>query len=173
MMGSGGMIVMDEDTCMVDVAKYFLNFLKFESCGTCTSCRDGLTRLHGLLTDISEGRGTHETLQRIEELAMTVKATSLCALGTTAVNPVQSTLKYFRDEYLAHVERRRCPARICKALITYRINDKCNGCTLCAKRCPQGAILGEKKGLHRITQEKCIKCGICLEVCNQDAVWVE
>ncbi len=173
MMGSGGMIVMDESTCMVDVARYFLNFLKFESCGNCTSCRDGLYQLHRLFTDIAEGRGSEHTLELVEELARTVKATSLCALGSTAVNPVESTLKYFREEILAHVRDRRCPAKVCKALITYTINDKCNGCTLCAKRCPQQAITGVVKKLHVIDQQKCIKCGICLDVCKQDAVWVE
>ncbi|MBN2496751.1 MAG: NADH-quinone oxidoreductase subunit NuoF [Deltaproteobacteria bacterium] len=174
MMGSGGMIVMDEDTCMVDVARYFVGFLKFESCGNCTSCRDGLERMHELLTDITEGRGTDETIALLEDLAATVKATSLCALGTTAVNPVQSTLKYFRDEYEAHVRDKRCPARVCKALISYTIdNDACTGCTLCAKRCPQDAISGQKKGPHTIDQDKCIKCGICRDVCTYDAVRVE
>jgi NADH-quinone oxidoreductase subunit F len=172
MMGSGGMIVMDEDTCMVDVAKYFLKFLKSESCGNCTSCREGLVQLHRLLTEVTEGRGTEGMLEEIGELAGTVRATSLCALGTTAVNPVESTLKYFREEYQAHVRDKRCPARVCKALIKYEINEKCNGCTLCAKRCPQGAVAGEKKAAHRIEQGKCIKCGICADVCNQDAVTV-
>ena len=149
MMGSGGMIVMDEDTCMVDVAKYFLRFLASESCGKCTSCRDGLAMLHDLLGDITEGRGTRETIALVEELADTVEATSLCALGTSAVNPVLSTLRYFREEYLAHVDDKRCPAAVCKALITFSIDaERCNGCTLCALRCPQDAIAGEKKQLH-------------------------
>ena len=173
MMGSGGMIVMDEDTCMVDVAKYFLRFLASESCGNCTSCRDGLALLHDLLGDITEGRGTRETIALVEELADTVEATSLCALGTSAVNPVLSTLRYFRDEYLAHVDEKRCPAGVCKALITFSIDaERCNGCTLCALRCPQDAIAGEKKQLHSIDQELCIKCGICKDVCNRDAVLV-
>jgi NADH:ubiquinone oxidoreductase subunit F (NADH-binding)/(2Fe-2S) ferredoxin/Pyruvate/2-oxoacid:ferredoxin oxidoreductase delta subunit len=173
MMGSGGMIVMDEDTCMVDVAKYFLRFLASESCGNCTSCRDGLALLHDLLGDITEGRGTRETIALVEELADTVEATSLCALGTSAVNPVLSTLRYFRDEYLAHVDEKRCPAGVCKALITFSIDaERCNGCTLCALRCPQDAVVGEKKQLHTITQELCIKCGICKDVCNRDAVLV-
>jgi NADH:ubiquinone oxidoreductase subunit F (NADH-binding)/(2Fe-2S) ferredoxin/Pyruvate/2-oxoacid:ferredoxin oxidoreductase delta subunit len=173
MMGSGGMIVMDERTCMVDVAKYFLGFLKFESCGKCTTCREGLRRLHELVTDISEGRGTEETLKLIEELSDTVEAASLCALGTTAINPVRSTLKLFRDEYMAHVKDKRCPAAVCKELITYTIDEKaCTGCLLCLKRCPQEAVVGAKKEPHRIIQEKCIKCGICEDVCKDNAVIV-
>ena len=145
MMGSGGMIVMDEDTCMIDVAKYFLRFLAAESCGNCTSCREGLAVLHDLLEDISEGRGTHETIILIEKLADAVEATSLCALGTSGVNPVLSTLRYFRDEYSAHVNEKRCPAGVCKALITFSIiEERCTGCRLCAVRCPQDAISGEK-----------------------------
>lgn len=173
MMGSGGMIVMDEDTCMVDVARYFLRFLASESCGNCTSCREGLMRLRDLLGDIVEGRGTRETIVFVEELAQTVQATSLCALGTSAVNPVLSTLRYFRDEYLAHVDDKRCPARVCKALITFSIDpERCNGCTLCAQRCPQKAVQGEKKQAHSIEPEICIKCGICKDVCRRDAVLV-
>jgi len=173
MMGSGGMIVMDEDTCMVDVARYFLRFLASESCGNCTSCREGLWRLRDLLGDIAEGRGTRDTIALIEELADTVKATSLCALGTSAVNPVLSTLRHFRDEYLAHVDDKRCPAAVCKALITFSIDpDACTGCTLCAARCPQGAISGEKRQPHTIAPELCIKCGICRDVCPRDAVRV-
>ncbi len=173
MMGSGGMIVMDEDTCMVDVARYFLGFLKFESCGNCTSCRDGLEQLHGLVTDIAEGRATADTLDLIEELSDTVRATSLCALGSTAVNPVQSTLRYFREEYEAHIRDGRCPARVCKALIHFSINDRCTGCTLCAKSCPQKCITGERKALHVIDQAACIKCGICRDVCKFAAVDVQ
>jgi NADH:ubiquinone oxidoreductase subunit F (NADH-binding)/(2Fe-2S) ferredoxin/Pyruvate/2-oxoacid:ferredoxin oxidoreductase delta subunit len=173
MMGSGGMIVMDEDTCMVDVARYFVRFLASESCGNCTSCREGLIRLYDLLGDIVEGRGTRETIAFIEELCETVEATSLCALGTSAVNPVLSTLRYFRDEYLVHVDEKRCPARVCKALITFSIDPvRCNGCTLCARRCPQQAIAGEKKQPHAIQEELCIKCGICKDVCRRDAVLV-
>jgi NADH-quinone oxidoreductase subunit F len=173
MMGSGGMIVMDERTCMVDVAKYFLGFLKFESCGKCTTCREGIRRLHELVTDITEGKGTEETIKLIEELSDTVEAGSLCALGTTAINPVRSTLKLFRSEYEAHVKDGKCPAGVCKELITYTIDpDKCTGCLLCGKRCPQDAIIGTKKEVHTIIQEKCIKCGICEDVCKDDSVIV-
>jgi NADH-quinone oxidoreductase subunit F len=173
-MGSGGLIVMDEDTCMVDIARYFMGFCAAESCGNCTSCREGLACLHDLLEDISEGRGTHETIILIERLADAVESTSLCALGTGGVNPVLSTLRYFRDEYSAHVNEKRCPAGVCKALITFDIDaERCNGCTLCAVRCPQGAVVGEKKQPHTITQELCIKCGICKDVCNRDAVLVQ
>jgi NADH-quinone oxidoreductase subunit F len=173
MMGSGGMIVMDEDTCMVDVARYFVNFLKFESCGNCTSCRDGLERMHALLEDVTAGRATDATLSLLEELAETVRATSLCALGTTAVNPVLSTLRYFRDEYEAHVHARRCPAGVCKELISYTITSDCTGCVICAKKCPENAISGKKDELHVIDQAKCIKCGICKDVCKYDAVNVQ
>ncbi len=174
MMGSGGMIVMDEDTCMVDVARYFVQFLKFESCGNCTSCRDGLERMHELLDDICSGRADETTIDLLEELAETVRATSLCALGTTAVNPVLSTLRYFRDEYEAHVHEQRCPAAVCKELITYTIDEvNCNGCAICAKKCPEEAISGKKKELHVIDQDKCIKCGICMDVCKYDAVHVQ
>jgi NADH:ubiquinone oxidoreductase subunit F (NADH-binding)/Pyruvate/2-oxoacid:ferredoxin oxidoreductase delta subunit len=173
MMGSGGMIVMDERTCMVDVAKYFLGFLKFESCGKCTTCREGIRRLHELVTDITEGKGTEDTIKLIEELSDTVEAGSLCALGTTAINPVRSTLQLFRAEYEAHIKDGKCPAGVCKELITYTIDpDKCTGCLLCGKRCPQDAIIGTKKEVHTIIQEKCIKCGICEDVCKDDSVIV-
>jgi NADH-quinone oxidoreductase subunit F len=173
MMGSGGMIVMDDRTCMVDVAKYFLGFLKFESCGKCTTCREGIKRLHELVTDITEGRGTEDTIKAIEELSDTVEAASLCALGTTAVNPVRSTLKLFKDEYIAHIRDKKCPAAVCKELITYTIDKQaCTGCLVCKTRCPQDAIIGAKKEAHEIIQEKCIKCGICEDVCKFDSVRV-
>ena len=170
MMGSGGMIVMDEGTCMVDVAKYFLNFLLEESCGKCAPCREGIKRMLEITTDISLGQGEAEDLELLEELATVVKDFSLCALGQTASNPVLSTLQYFRGEYEAHLDK-KCPAGVCKALIEYFIHeDKCNGCGLCRKNCPQSAIIGEPKKPHAIVNEKCIKCGICRESCKFEAV---
>ena len=166
MMGSGGMIVMDETTCMVDFAKYFTNFLRFESCGKCMTCRDGLKRMHEILDRITEGKGSLGDLDLIVELGETITEASLCALGGTAANPVLSTLQFFRDEYVAHIEEGTCPAKVCKELITFTIdNDKCTGCTLCAKRCPTAAITGEKKGPHFVDQDKCIKCRVCFEAC--------
>ncbi|HIH97456.1 MAG TPA: 4Fe-4S binding protein [Thermoplasmata archaeon] len=174
MMGSGGMIIMDEDTCMVDVARYFLNFLKDESCGKCTPCREGVAQMHAILTDICEGRGTENDLELLEELAEVVKDTSLCQLGATSPNPVLSTLRYFRDEYNAHIMDKKCPARVCKALIHYSIiEEKCTGCGLCAKKCPQGAIIGERRKPHVIDQSRCIKCGICFDSCRFDAIEVK
>jgi len=171
MMGSGGMIVMDEDTCMVDVARYFINFLQEESCGKCTPCREGLLQMGEILTDICEGRGKREDIELLEELSLVMKDVSLCALGGTAPNPVLSTLRYFRGEYEAHIEDRRCPAGVCKALIAYSIEaDKCTGCHACFKVCPSGAIAGEKKKPHLIDGEKCIKCGACHEACDFHAI---
>ncbi len=171
MMGSGGMIVMDEDTCMVDVARFFSRFLAAESCGNCTSCREGLVRIRDLLDGIAQGVGSRESLVLLEELAETVKSTSLCALGTSAVNPVLSTLRHFRDEYHAHVDEHRCPTGVCTALIMFTIDpEACTGCRLCAARCPQDAISGEKQQAHVIDQDLCIKCGICRDVCRYDAV---
>jgi NADH:ubiquinone oxidoreductase subunit F (NADH-binding)/(2Fe-2S) ferredoxin/NAD-dependent dihydropyrimidine dehydrogenase PreA subunit len=169
-MGSGGMIVMDENTCMVDIAKYFMNFLKDESCGKCFTCRKGTQRMYEILDDISQGHGTLEQLQLLEELAWVVKDTTMCGLGQTAANPVLSTLRYFRAEYLAHIQDQRCPAGICRALITYSINEKCKGCQLCVDVCLQGAISGVKKECHLIDQSKCIKCGACKAVCKLDAI---
>lgn len=173
-MGSGGMIVMDENTCMVDVAKYFLNFLRDESCGKCLSCREGTQRMWEIVNDISQGKGKEGDIELLEELALAVKDGSLCGLGQTAANPVLSILRYFQDEYEAHIEEKRCPARVCKDLITYHIlEDKCTGCLACIKVCPQEAISGELKKVHVIDQNKCIKCGACFEACNFDAIEIE
>jgi NADH:ubiquinone oxidoreductase subunit F (NADH-binding)/NAD-dependent dihydropyrimidine dehydrogenase PreA subunit/(2Fe-2S) ferredoxin len=171
-MGSGGMIVMDDKTCMVDVAKYFMKFLKDESCGKCFVCRKGTQRLYELLDDISAGRGTPGHLDLLEELALVVKDATMCGLGQTAPNPVLSTLRYFRDEYLEHIEHRRCPAGVCRELITYSINDNCQGCRACVRACPADAITGQKKEQHAIDAAKCIKCGACRSVCKFDAIEV-
>lgn len=171
MMGSGGMIVMDEDNCMVDVARFYLDFIKDESCGKCTPCRIGTTRLLEILDRITEGKGTMEDLDKLQFLAEQIKAASLCGLGQTAPNPVLSTLKYFWDEYRAHVIDKKCPAGVCKALLKYAINqDKCKGCGLCSKQCPVDAINGNLKEAHFIDINKCIKCGSCIEVCRFNAV---
>ena len=170
MMGSGGMIVMDEDTCMVDIAKYFVKFLSQESCGKCTPCREGLRQMLRILNDVTAGKATEKDIQLLEELSEVVKEASLCALGRTAPNPVLSTLKYFRDEYEAHL-RGECPAKVCKDLIYYYIDpEKCTGCGLCLRGCPTGAISGQKKGVHTIDVEKCIKCGVCFDACKFDAI---
>jgi NADH:ubiquinone oxidoreductase subunit F (NADH-binding)/(2Fe-2S) ferredoxin/Pyruvate/2-oxoacid:ferredoxin oxidoreductase delta subunit len=165
-MGSGGMIVMDEDTCMIDVAKYFLNFLTGESCGKCTPCREGIRQMLKILTNISGGKGKEGDIELLEELAQTTRDASLCALGGSAPNPVLSTIRYFRDEYEAHIKERRCPAYVCKDLISYTIDpDKCQACMICLRKCPAQAITGAKKQIHVIDQEKCTKCGTCFEVC--------
>jgi NADH-quinone oxidoreductase subunit F len=171
-MGSGGMIVMDDHTCMVDVARYFMNFLKDESCGKCFTCRKGTQRMFEILDDISRGRGALEQLDLLEELAHVVQDTAMCGLGQTAPNPVLSTLRYFRNEYLEHIERRRCPAGVCRDLITYSIGAGCTGCRACARACPVGAIQGAKGKQHSIDQHKCIKCGACKDACKFDAVAV-
>ncbi len=169
-MGSGGMIVMDECTCMVDVAKYFMNFLKEESCGKCFTCRKGTQRMYEILDDITTGRAARGALELLEELSTTVKDTTLCGLGQTAPNPVLSTLHYFRQEYLEHIEHLRCPAGVCKNLITYSINQNCTGCQLCVRTCSVEAITGEKKEAHLIDQTKCIRCGACRDVCKFNAI---
>jgi NADH-quinone oxidoreductase subunit F len=174
MMGSGGMVVMDESTCMVDVARYFMEFLEEESCGKCFSCRKGTQRMRELLTRISRGEGSEEDIELLEDLGWMVRETSLCGLGQTAPNPVLTTLRYFRDEYLAHVREKRCPAKVCKELITYHIDPTlCDGCGACVRVCTSEAILGEKKKVHEIDNAKCIKCGACLEVCQPKAILVE
>jgi len=173
-MGSGGMIVLDEDTCMVDLARYFLEFLRDESCGKCTACREGVDAMYQIVTDICAGKGQDTHIPLLEELGQAVRDGSMCALGGTAPNPVLSTLRYFREEYEAHIREHRCPAGVCKALITYRIDpERCKACLLCNKNCPQGAIAGEKKKPQKIAQEKCIKCGVCRDVCKFEAVTVQ
>jgi NADH:ubiquinone oxidoreductase subunit F (NADH-binding)/(2Fe-2S) ferredoxin len=178
MMGSGGMVVTDEDNCMVDMAKYFLSFTQTESCGKCTPCREGTKRMLDILEKITAGEGTEEDLVLLEELSNMVEESSLCALGGSAPNPVLTTLKYFREEYEAHVKEKRCPAHACRKLITYTIDptvclEKGHGCHVCAKNCPDGAIVGETKQVHMIDVTKCGACGICHDVCKFDAITVE
>jgi NADH-quinone oxidoreductase subunit F len=170
-MGSGGMVVMDEDTCMVDVAKFFLNFTQEESCGKCTFCRVGTKRMLEILTRITEGKGQDGDIERLEDLAYEIKDNSLCGLGQTAPNPVLTTIRYFKHEYEAHIRDKKCPAKVCKALLTYEvIADKCTGCTVCAKNCPVNAIDGERKQIHFIRQADCIKCGMCYTKCKFEAI---
>jgi len=160
------MIVLDEDTCMVDVARYFIEFLTDESCGKCVPCREGLRQMHRILTNITKGKGKQGDIETLEELAETAVEASLCALGKGAAAPLLSTLKYFRDEYEAHINEKRCPALACKELISFYIDpDKCQGCGMCRKQCPADAIDGDKKLIHIIDQDKCTKCGTCFEVC--------
>lgn len=170
MMGSGGLIVMDDTNCMVDIAKFFLQFTKDESCGKCTPCRIGTKRLLEYLEKITSGKATMQDLDDMEKLCYYIKDNALCGLGQTAPNPVLSTLRYFRDEYEAHVKEKRCPAGVCKALLQYQITDTCKGCTLCAKRCPVGAISGTVRSMHIIDQSKCIKCGVCMDNCKFKAI---
>ena len=169
-MGSGGLIVMDETTCMVDVARYFLTFTQSESCGKCTFCRIGTKRMLEILERITVGQGKMKDLDNLEELSAQIKSATLCGLGQSAPNPVITTLKYFRDEYVAHIQEKKCPSHVCASLLTYTINEKCTGCTICAKACASIAITGNRKELHIVDQEKCIKCGKCFTVCRFDAV---
>ena len=170
-MGSGGMVVMDETTCMVDMARFFLDFTRKESCGKCTFCRIGTKRMLEILTRITEGEGKEGDIEELEDLAELIKANSLCGLGQTAPNPVLTTIKYFRDEYEAHIKDKKCPAKSCKKLLTYEVDpEKCTGCTVCAKNCPVDAIDGERKEVHFIRQDACIKCGLCYTKCKFDAI---
>ena len=174
MMGSGGLIIMDEDTCMVDIAKFFLEFTVDESCGKCTPCRIGTRRMLEILEKITKGQATMEDLDKLEELCYHLQSSSLCALGQTAPNPVLSTLRYFRDEYIAHIVDKKCPAGVCKDLLQFKIDpDKCKGCTLCARTCPADAIIGSVREVHMIDSEKCLKCGACIEKCRFGAIYKE
>jgi len=170
-MGSGGMIVMDQDTCMVDVARYFVDFLKDESCGQCNPCREGLKNMLDILTDICQGRGKEGDIELLEELGMMMQKFSLCGLGTSAPNPVLTNILYFRHEYEAHIRDKKCPAGICKPLFHYEIDSEtCTGCHVCFQKCPQQAVSGDKKKPHTINQDTCIKCGICYDGCKFDAI---
>ena len=171
MVGSGGLVVMNEDTCIVEVARFFMNFTQHESCGKCVPCREGTKNMLKILEKIVKGQGEMSDLDKLEELALAVKDGSLCGLGKTAPNPVLSTLKYFRDEYIAHIRDKKCPAGVCKAMKTIVIHEeKCKGCTKCSRNCPVGAIVGEVKQPHHIDQNKCIKCGNCVNACPFKAI---
>jgi NADH-quinone oxidoreductase subunit F/NADP-reducing hydrogenase subunit HndC len=171
MMGSGGMIVMDEDTCMVDIARFFMEFNQEESCGKCTPCRVGTYSMLEILKRICDGNGVDGDIEELERLSKVTRVDSLCGLGQGAPNPVISTIKHFRDEYEAHIYEKRCPAKVCRALIRYEIiKDNCTGCTFCAKNCPVAAISGERRKPHEIDQSICIQCGICFQTCNFNAI---
>ena len=171
MMGSGGMIVLDDETCMVDIARFFMEFTQDESCGKCTPCRVGTRRLLEILTRICEGKGMDGDIETLEFLCEQIKTNSLCGLGQGAPNPVVSTLQYFREEYEAHIYEKRCPAKVCKGLIRYEIQAAtCTGCTVCARNCPVNAISGERRQAHQIDPDTCIRCGICMQVCNFNAI---
>jgi NADH:ubiquinone oxidoreductase subunit F (NADH-binding) len=173
MMGSGGLVVMDEDTCMVDIARFFMDFIQDESCGKCNPCRIGTKRMLEILNRICEGKGEPADLERLESLCPQISATALCGLGQGAPNPVVSTLRFFRHEYEAHIYEKRCPAKVCKALIKYEIQPEvCTGCTVCARNCPVNAISGERRKPHSIDPDVCIRCGICMQVCNFNAIVV-
>jgi NADH:ubiquinone oxidoreductase subunit F (NADH-binding) len=170
-MGSGGMVVMDDSTCMVNIAAFFLNFTQNESCGKCTFCRIGTKRMLEILNRLQKGEGVPEDIDKLEELSEQIIASSLCGLGKTAPNPVLSTLRYFKDEYMAHINEKTCPAGVCRDLVSFRIDEvACTGCTACARKCPVNAISGEVKKPHRIDQDACISCGACYDVCKFDAV---
>jgi NADH-quinone oxidoreductase subunit F len=172
-MGSGGMIVMDEDNCMVDIARYFLNFTQSESCGKCTFCKIGTKRMLEILQRITSGKGKDGDVEKLEMLASQIKTNALCGLGQTAPNPVLTTIRYFKDEYIAHIKDKKCPTHQCKALIKFQITDACTGCTLCAKKCPVHAISGKLKEKHTIDESKCTKCGICKSLCKFKAILVD
>ena len=174
MMGPGAMIVMDEKTCMVNVARYFLSFTKDDSCGKCTPCREGVRHMLEILNRICAGQGEEEDIELLKRLGGMISETSLCALGQTAANPVLTTLRYFPDEYEAHIKEKRCPAGVCSELIQYSIDEtKCTGCGVCKRDCPQGVISGEKKKAHKIAPKGCIKCGVCAEVCKFGAIIIK
>jgi len=170
MMGSGGMIVMDDRTCMVDVARYFIHFLKGESCGKCVPCREGLKQLFVMLDEITKGRGTPAHIEAIKAICSAMSDSALCGLGTTATNPVMSTLRHFENEYKEHIEDKKCRAGVCKDLTVFGITDECVGCTICARKCPTKAITGKAKEVHVLDQKKCIKCGVCFDACKFNAV---
>lgn len=173
MMGSGGMIVIDEDNCMVDIAKFYLDFIVDESCGKCTPCRIGTKKILELLNKITEGEGTNDDLNNIKELCEVIKETALCGLGDSALNPVLSTMKFFMDEYKSHIEDKHCRAGVCKQLLSYEITDKCIGCTKCARNCPQKCITGRIKEKHILDSSNCIKCGTCLDKCPVKAIIIK